>query len=419
MSSLIQSYDEVMCYDKLNTLPLLNINNKKTTPKFSDGNRVGTLFSRNSYFYKLDNNIDTYKYTGEFTVCFWCKFLDKGLEDEAYPNSITVILNDNTVIQEEIPSTVTITNYHWVKIERDSNNLIDISIDGTSIGTQTSSEVFSLADNSYIFVGNTNRYFTGYDVIVDDILIFNTTKADLSIAPSGYLDPNDFRQLLYIRVSDNSVWGYNYIQAQFDEDAWSSMVNINEPSEDKFKIYVTTKDNHLYSFNPIEYSTGKVESDYLSNDCVFNGESSIVIDGTNDKFLKLLRANDSMNPICICCWVKFTSSDCELQLKSGDTTKLYIKNSEVGTSSINNIAQSFSLDTWHYLCITKDNNALSYRIDGGIDNGVSGAPPSAIAIDTITSIGSAPVYIYDVLVVNANNMITGNFTPPISRVMDI
>ena len=73
--------------DKLNAKPLINMNIKKSTPKFTNSDdRVGTLFNKDSYLYKLDDNVNAYKYTGEFTVCFWAKFVDKGKVDEAFGN---------------------------------------------------------------------------------------------------------------------------------------------------------------------------------------------------------------------------------------------------------------------------------------------------------------------------------------------
>jgi hypothetical protein len=152
--------------------------------------------------------VNAYKYDGEFTVCFWAKFNDLGRIDEAYPNAIHLILNDGTAIKTVIPSTIDMTAYHWFKIQRDSNNLITIYIDNSSVATQTSNAVFSLADNSYIFLGNTNRYFTGYEVITDDILIFGGISSATENTPSDYLNPANFTMLLYIKVSDGSVWGY-------------------------------------------------------------------------------------------------------------------------------------------------------------------------------------------------------------------
>ena len=197
------------------TVSFLNTKFVKLRPFLSGKTLIlydnGTLFKENAYFYQLNDNLDAYKYTGEFTICFWAKFKDLGKTDEAYGNKITLVLNDGTTISADIPANVVMTDYHWVKIQRDSSNLITISLDNSAIKTETSNAVFSLADNSYIFVGNTNRYFTGYEVIVDDILIFGGISSAVETTPNGYLNPARFTMLLYIKVSDGSVWGYKEV----------------------------------------------------------------------------------------------------------------------------------------------------------------------------------------------------------------
>ena len=214
MSSLIQVRSEVTPTDVLmSAQKLLNMAIKRTDPKFTNTEgRVGTLFLKDSYLYQLNDDIDAYKFDGSFTVCFWAKFKDLGRTDEAFGNKITLVLNDGTTLQADIPSTLNMTSvYSWVKIQRNDSNVITISIDDLVLLTQTETASFSLADNSYIFMGNTNRYFTGYDVIVDDILIFGASPALLDSVPTAYYDSSAFMQLLYIKVSDGSVWGYKEI----------------------------------------------------------------------------------------------------------------------------------------------------------------------------------------------------------------
>jgi hypothetical protein len=210
MSSLIQVRSEVTPSDPLmSTQKLINMAIKRQAPKFvNSDNRVGVIFPSDTYLYQLNDDVNAYKYEGEFTVCFWAKFKDLGRIDEAYPNAIHLILNDGTAIKTVIPSNIDMTAYHWFKIQRDSNNLITIYIDNSAVATQTSNAIFSLADNSYIFLGNTNRYFTGYEVITDDILIFGGISSATENTPSDYLNPANFTMLLYIKVSDGSVWGY-------------------------------------------------------------------------------------------------------------------------------------------------------------------------------------------------------------------
>jgi len=210
MSSLIQVRSEVTPSDPLmSTQKLINMAIKRQAPKFvNSDNRVSVIFPSDTYLYQLNDDVNAYKYEGEFTVCFWAKFKDLGRIDEAYPNAIHLILNDGTAIKTVIPSTIDMTTYHWFKIQRDSNNIITIYIDNSAVASQTSNAVFSLADNSYIFLGNTNKYFTGYEVITDDILIFGGISSATENTPSNYLNPANFTMLLYIKVSDGSVWGY-------------------------------------------------------------------------------------------------------------------------------------------------------------------------------------------------------------------
>ena len=214
MSSLIQVRSEVTPKDVLmSTQKLLNMAIKRTDPKFvNTDDRVGTLFLKDTYLYQLNDDVDAYKYDGEFTVCFWAKFKDLGRTDEAFGNKIILVLNDGTTLQADIPTTISMTSqYRWIKIQRDDSDEITISIDDLVLLTQTETASFSLADNSYIFVGNTNRFFTGYEVEVDDILIFGDAPASLDSSPTAYYDQSSFMQLLYIKVSDGSVWGYKEI----------------------------------------------------------------------------------------------------------------------------------------------------------------------------------------------------------------
>lgn len=214
MSSLIQVRSEVTPTDVLmSAQKLLNMAIKRTDPKFTNTEgRVGTLFLKDSYLYQLNDDINAYKFDGSFTVCFWAKFKDLGRTDEAFGNKITLVLNDGTTLQADIPSTLNMTDaYRWVKIQRNDSNVITISIDDLVLLTQTETASFSLADNSYIFVGNTNRFFTGYEVEVDDILIFGGAPTSLDSVPTAYYDQSSFMQLLYIKVSDGSVWGYKEI----------------------------------------------------------------------------------------------------------------------------------------------------------------------------------------------------------------
>lgn len=212
MSSLIQVRTEVTPTDKLSTIPTVNMDIKRTDARFTNtDNRVGCLFKKDTFLYKLDNSSTAYNYTGMFTVCFWCKFVDLGRTDEAFGNKITLILEDGTTLQADIPPTLDMTQYRWIKIQRDVNNEITFTIDSNVILTQTETAPFNPTSDSHIFIGNTNRHFTGYEVICDDILIFSSCVRSLATAPTEYLSPTNFIMLLYIKISDGSVWGYKEV----------------------------------------------------------------------------------------------------------------------------------------------------------------------------------------------------------------
>lgn len=212
MSSLVQVRSEHLPTDALSSIPTVDMAIKGAEPKFTNADgRVGCLFKDSSFLYKLDDSVTSYNYTSTFTVCFWCKFTNLGRTDEAYPNSITLILEDGTVLQATIPTTIDMTQWHWVKLERDASDEITFTIDSTVILTQTETAPLNLSSDSHIFVGNTNKYFTGYEVVCDDILIFGSSLGSLATAPTDYLDPADFIMLLYIKVSDGTVWGYKNI----------------------------------------------------------------------------------------------------------------------------------------------------------------------------------------------------------------
>lgn len=209
MSSLIQVRTEVTPTDTLSNIPTVNMAIKRDSPKFTNtDDRVGCVFKKDTFLFKLDDSSIAYNYAGMFTICFWCKFVDLGRTDEAYPNKIVLILEDGTTLDVVIPSTVDMTQYHWIKIQRDSTNEITFSIDGVTIFTQTETGALNLTSNSYLFIGNTDRYFTGYEVVCDDILIFSSALDSLDTVPTEYLDASNFSMLLYIKVSDGTVWGY-------------------------------------------------------------------------------------------------------------------------------------------------------------------------------------------------------------------
>lgn len=67
---------------------------------------------------------------------------------------------------------------------------------------------FNLGSNSYFFLGNQNRYATGFIFDIDDIIIFDGS-VDSSFKPDDYVPTSIFTQLLVID-SSGQVWGYSW-----------------------------------------------------------------------------------------------------------------------------------------------------------------------------------------------------------------
>ena len=184
---------------------MLNMAVKGANARFTnDKNITGQLYDEGAYTFNYNEDI-AYKYTGKFTICFWFKLVNKNHIDEAYPNTFKLILNYNTVIGGDLPTSTLDCDWHWAKITRDKDNLITIQVDSDIVAQDTSTEELNLSDNSYIFLGNTNRYFTGYDIITDDILIFEDKISYTDTKPTNYLDLGRFVKLIYVK-SDGTVW---------------------------------------------------------------------------------------------------------------------------------------------------------------------------------------------------------------------
>ena len=122
--------------------------------------------------------------------------------------------------------------------------------------------------------------------------------------------------VLYVKQSDNSVWGYESYTLSFNSSAFSSMTNVSAQSQITF--FLSTDNDSLICSEELTLGTGNQESYYLNSDCVFSGEKSITVDSANSKTLSF----QSVRGNVIAFWVKFTGSDSKLVL-SGDNN-LYI-----------------------------------------------------------------------------------------------
>ena len=135
--------------------------------------------------------------------------MDKGFEDTAFGNLISVVFNDTIHLTTKIDeSTYNTKERFFVCITRDENNLVEIFINGDKVASDTITEEFNLSSNSFVYIGNQNRYFTGSDVILDDVLILDNKISYLDTVPTGYMDLFRFYQLLYVETETGKVYGY-------------------------------------------------------------------------------------------------------------------------------------------------------------------------------------------------------------------
>ena len=191
---------------------LIDMNTVRRDPRFSNKKGyVATTFKKNTYLYNVGEI--PYTYDNEFTVCFWAKFEKLKDVDEVHPNSIHIIFNDGTSIGTTLPKTIGTdnkelvqTDWNWYKIQRDTNNTVAIYVNNEQIATGTNTAVFNLNDKSYIYLGNDSKTLTGYDVTVDDVLIFGGVNEYIKDIPTDYLELSKFYKMVYIKVTDNSVW---------------------------------------------------------------------------------------------------------------------------------------------------------------------------------------------------------------------
>ena len=72
---------------------------------------------------------------------------------------------------------------------------------------ETNSTHLKLTSNSYVWFGNDDPVATGYDVIADDIFIFDGS-VDFSKVSTDYIDTKHEKRCLYIDSETGQVYGY-------------------------------------------------------------------------------------------------------------------------------------------------------------------------------------------------------------------
>lgn len=207
MNSLVRYLEGNKADDVLNPRSkLLQINVFSTDSILGKGSSGKYGFGALTY----NNGTDVVlNFPNKFTVCFQAKFVDKGFEDTAFGNLISVVFNDTIHLTTRIDeSTYNTKERFFVCITRDENNLVEIFINGDKVASDTITEEFNLSSNSFVYIGNQNKYFTGSDVILDDVLILDNKISYLDTVPTGYMDLFRFYQLLYVETETGKVYGY-------------------------------------------------------------------------------------------------------------------------------------------------------------------------------------------------------------------
>lgn len=165
-------------------------------------NSASCLFTRNTYIFNYQDTQEV-KFEKMFSIVFWAKCPKKALIDK---NTLTVIFDSANIISVDL-SSVDLTVWHQYSIVRDENNDITVRVDGTVLHTDNNTSILNLTNGSYIYFGSINPNSTGYDVILDDILLFDGSL-DFSTVSNNYLDTQNYKKCLYIETSTGKVWGY-------------------------------------------------------------------------------------------------------------------------------------------------------------------------------------------------------------------
>ena len=177
-------------------------------PKFvNDKSITGARYGMGAYAFNYNESISM-NFSTTFTIAFWAKAVRGAIDDNVYKNNIVLVLETGDKLIVEIPDYYDLTEWHFYVITRDSDNNINFCIDTAVLDTKKQSGDFNLGSNSYFFLGNQNRYATGFTFEVDDIIIFDGS-VDSSFKPDDYVSTNMFTQLLVID-SSGQVWGYSY-----------------------------------------------------------------------------------------------------------------------------------------------------------------------------------------------------------------
>ena len=177
-------------------------------PRFvNSANITGAMYQQGSYAFNYNEDIYL-NFKSMFTVSFWAKSSAGAITDDVYFNKVVVVIA-GTVISVDIPSSVDLTLWNYFIVTRDADNVLSISINGNVIYTDTHAGDFNLNTDGYVFVGNQNRYATGFNFDIDDFVVYDGS-VDATVVASEYLDLSNLTQILIID-SSGQVWGYSAV----------------------------------------------------------------------------------------------------------------------------------------------------------------------------------------------------------------
>ena len=177
-------------------------------PRFvNSANITGAMYQQGSYAFNYNEDIYL-NFTSMFTVRFWAKSSAGAITDDVYFNKVVIVIA-GTSISVDIPNSVDLTLWNYFVITRDANNVLSISINGNVIYTDTHAGDFNLNTDGYVFVGNQNRYATGFNFNIDDFVVYDGS-VDATVVASEYLDLSNLTQILIID-SSGQVWGYSAV----------------------------------------------------------------------------------------------------------------------------------------------------------------------------------------------------------------
>ncbi len=175
-------------------------------PRFVNSENItGARYSIGSYAFNYGDIYLNFK--SIFTVSFWAKSSAGAITDDVYLNKIVIVIA-GTAISVDIPNSVDLALWNYFIITRDADNVLSISINGNIIYTDTHAGDFNLNTDGYVYIGNQNRYATGFNFDVDDFVVYDGS-VDATVVTSEYLDLSNITQILIID-SSGQVWGYSY-----------------------------------------------------------------------------------------------------------------------------------------------------------------------------------------------------------------